>query len=46
MTMTPERVTGEFVKVSTVLKTDFTVERVATYEVTPEARGVSALTRA
>ncbi|MEH6487569.1 alkaline phosphatase D family protein [Hyphomonas oceanitis] len=46
MTLTPERVTGEFVKVSTVLSTDFTAERVATYEVTPEAKGVSALTRA
>ena len=46
MTLTPERVTGEFVKVSTVLMTDFTAERVATYEVTPVAKGVSALTRA
>ena len=45
LTLTPEHVTGEFVKVSTILAPDFTVERVATYEVTPEAKGVSALSR-
>ncbi|KCZ91871.1 alkaline phosphatase [Hyphomonas johnsonii MHS-2] len=45
VTLTPERVTGEFVKVSTITDPDFDVTRVATYQAVPEEAGVSALSR-
>ncbi len=46
VTLTPDRVSGEFVKVSTVLESDYTSERVATFAAVPEGKGVSALSKA
>ena len=46
VTLTPERVSGEFVKVSTVLEPDYTAERVATFAAVAEDNGVSALSKA
>jgi alkaline phosphatase D len=45
LTLTPERVSSEFVKVSTVLEPDYTAERVATFAAVPEGNGVSALSK-
>jgi alkaline phosphatase D len=45
VTLTPERVSSEFVKVSTVLEPDYTAERVATFAAVPEGNGVSALSK-
>jgi alkaline phosphatase D len=46
VTLTPERVSGAFVKVSTVLEPEYTAERVATFAAVPEANGVSILSKA
>ncbi|MBU2606838.1 MAG: alkaline phosphatase D family protein [Alphaproteobacteria bacterium] len=45
LTLTPERVSSEFVKVSTVLEPDYTAKRVATFAAVPEGNGVSALSK-
>lgn len=46
VTLTPERVSGEFVKVSTIVEADYTIDRVATFTAVPEDGGVSNLSKA
>ena len=46
VTLTPDRVSGAFVKVSTVLEPDYTAERVATFTAVPDGNGVSGLSKA
>ena len=45
VTLTPEKVTGAFVKVSSIVEDAFEVETVATFEGTPLDMGISGLTR-
>ena len=46
VTLTPEKVTGAFVKISSIVDDAFDVETVAVFEGMPKDRGVSGLTRA
>ncbi|MEH6410159.1 MAG: alkaline phosphatase D family protein [Hyphomonas sp.] len=45
VTLTPEKVTGAFVKVSSIVEDAFEAETVATFEGTPLDKGISGLTR-
>lgn len=46
VTLTPEKVTGAFVKISSIVDDAFDVETVAVFEGMPQDKGVSGLTRA
>lgn len=43
LTLTPEKLRADFFKVSTILTTDYTIEKVASFEAEPTNEGVSTL---